>query len=542
MSNRWIPLWIILLASQVWADSVVVFNEIMYHPHSDDETEWIELHNQMGVDIDLSGWSLQDGVEFVIPAETIIPAGGYVLIASDVSALANQVPRDVALLGPFSGKLSNGGESILLVNNGGRLLNELDYDDKGPWPIAPDGTGVSLAKIDENTATDEPSNWTWSQQLGGTAGTQNFSDNCLPDRSVRFNEIAAADSDPFFIELTNCSCETQSLENLTLEIQGTTSTSYVISASNLDSHALTLVPVDDWAVLPIQDDVLLLWSQDSELLDVITVEDRCRGRKDLGDWMYPATPTPGHDNAFDLNEDIVINEIMYHALQQSVDSLGVDEDSLTWVELYHRGDATVDLTGWSFDRGIDFDFPTGTMIEPGDYLIVAKDSTYLSQQYPDLRILGDFGGRLSHSGEMLRLMDAYDNPVDIVHYCEGGSWPEVADGGGASLELIDPHANNEQGQAWAASNELNQTQWHSYQYRTVAATSSVGTDSLYRELIMGLLYAGEILIDDLEVIEDPNGTALSFLQNGDFETGADHWRLIGNHSTSEIINESRGSG
>jgi len=39
------------------SDSVVVFNEIMYHPNSDEaRLEWVELFNQMSVDVDLWTW------------------------------------------------------------------------------------------------------------------------------------------------------------------------------------------------------------------------------------------------------------------------------------------------------------------------------------------------------------------------------------------------------------------------------------------------------------------------------------------------------
>ena len=50
-------------------DSTVVFNEVMYNPPgpTDDALEWIELSNQMAVDMDLSGWRLDGGVEFKIP-------------------------------------------------------------------------------------------------------------------------------------------------------------------------------------------------------------------------------------------------------------------------------------------------------------------------------------------------------------------------------------------------------------------------------------------------------------------------------------------
>ena len=49
----------VVFASAVFVlgkDSVVVFNEIMYHPEDADGIEWIELHNQMSVDVELSGW------------------------------------------------------------------------------------------------------------------------------------------------------------------------------------------------------------------------------------------------------------------------------------------------------------------------------------------------------------------------------------------------------------------------------------------------------------------------------------------------------
>src|SRR5690349_1330711 len=60
-------------AATVRADSVVVFNEIMYHPASGEPlNEWVELHNQNAVDVDLSGWRLNNGVDFTFPNGTLI--------------------------------------------------------------------------------------------------------------------------------------------------------------------------------------------------------------------------------------------------------------------------------------------------------------------------------------------------------------------------------------------------------------------------------------------------------------------------------------
>ena len=59
-----------LLPFASFADSVVVFNEVMYHPvasQGEADGEWVELHNQMDVKVDLSGWSLQGGIDFSFP-------------------------------------------------------------------------------------------------------------------------------------------------------------------------------------------------------------------------------------------------------------------------------------------------------------------------------------------------------------------------------------------------------------------------------------------------------------------------------------------
>ena len=46
------------------ADSVVAFNEIMYHPDANNSSlEWVELYNQMSVDIELSNWRIEGGID-----------------------------------------------------------------------------------------------------------------------------------------------------------------------------------------------------------------------------------------------------------------------------------------------------------------------------------------------------------------------------------------------------------------------------------------------------------------------------------------------
>ena len=48
------------------ADSVVIFNEVQYHSAAGG-TEWIELRNLNGVNVDISGWRLSSAVDFRFP-------------------------------------------------------------------------------------------------------------------------------------------------------------------------------------------------------------------------------------------------------------------------------------------------------------------------------------------------------------------------------------------------------------------------------------------------------------------------------------------
>src|SRR5688572_29911086 len=156
------------------ADSAVVFNEIMYHPLTNEaQLEWVELQNQMSVDIDMSHWSLDGGVDFRFPAGTIIRAGSYLVVASSPATIA-AAAGITNVLGPLSNRLSNAGERLRLRNNDGRIIDEVTYGVEGDWPVAPDGAGPSLARLRANIRGAEPKNWSASARNGGTPGRENF--------------------------------------------------------------------------------------------------------------------------------------------------------------------------------------------------------------------------------------------------------------------------------------------------------------------------------------------------------------------------------
>jgi len=283
-------------------------------------------------------------------------------------------------------------------------------------------------------------------------------------------------------------------------------------------------------------DKIFLYPPDrTTVADGVEVRPEPRGR--LGDrWLYPIHPTPAAENQFQLHDEIAINEIMYHAGPIEQDDGTLLPSPEEWVELYNRGPDAVDLSGWQLQDATEFVFPEGTILPPGGYLVVARDWKAMKEAHPDIAVIGNLGRRLSNDGARLRLTDACGNPADEVRYFGKGRWPSVADGGRSSLELRDPRADNSAPEAWAPSDEARFSGWQVISYVGTAAPSPVGPDGQWQEFVMGLLDEGVVLVDDVSVLEDPDGAAKELIQNGTFDDGtASKWRLLGNHRHSQVI-------
>ena len=189
----------------------IVITEIMYHPYhpvpgaEDIRQEYIELFNRGSGPVNLSGWRISNGVDFVFPDVTL-GAGQYLVVAADVDIFKAMYPSVNNVIGGWVGRLSNKGEAIEILDDAGVQIDGVRYADEGDWAVRElgprdyghrgwfwnaghDGAGSSLELINVNMPNDYGQNWTASAANGGTPGAIN----------------SAADDDiaPFILETIN---------------------------------------------------------------------------------------------------------------------------------------------------------------------------------------------------------------------------------------------------------------------------------------------------------------------------------------------------
>jgi len=376
------------------------------------------------------------------------------------------------------------------------------------------------------------------------AGRDYFTTGPQSSLTLAFNEFSAATNTVFWLELINYGTNAIPLEGFAIVLDGPENlydATYVFPAGpSISAGGYRAVTNTTLGFHPVSGDRLyLLPPARDRVLDSVVVKNGARARSPdgTGPFLRPATASPGGANSFVFHNEIVINEILYdHKLLPATNNLPPLPSREKWVELHNKSASALDLTGWELDGGIGYHFSPGQTIPAGGYLVITDDAAALSARYPGRPIVGDFSGTLSGNSDRLVLRDPAGNPADEVRYFSGGRWPEYANGGGSSLELRDPNADNSKAEAWAASDESGKSSWQTFTYRSVAQGSPTpAPDTVWRDLVFGLQSAGECLIDDISVIESPTNGPIQFIANGNFESDLAGWRVLGTHNRSRVI-------
>ena len=530
--------------------TALAISEVMYHPAPRTDgrrLEFIELYNSNPFAEDLSGYRLTGDVDFTFPAGTSIAGLGRLVVAPEPADL-EAVYGITGVLGGFTDNLPNASGTIRLRKKSGALLLEVRYSDNPPWPVAADGAGHSLVLDRPTFGTESPHAWSASAFVGGSPGRPEPVSGAAEDH-VLINELLTHTDLPQvdFLELQNFSPFDADLSGCYLSDDPATNKFRFPDGTRLRPYEyLALDQTQLGFALQADGETVFLISADrTRVIDAVRFGGQANG---LSWGRFPAgarlfrelsQPTPGQPNAHPSHGPVVISEVMYHPISDDSD----DE----YVELHNRSTTAVDLSGWRFMEGIQFTFPSNTVLNAGEYLAVARNALRVATNHPAApaaRILGDFSGQLDNAGERITLArpdtllatngpaglvstNTYYIPVEDFTYGDGGRWGEWADGGGSSLELIDARADRDLAPNWTSSDESAKAPWTTIEVTGVldlGVPSVPAADALH---IM-LLDRGEAIVDGVEVLVG----GVNRVANGTFNTSVSGWTLAGTHRVS----------
>ena len=499
-------------AAEPLASSLRV-TEINYNPHvplvqfleqdvDNDEFEFVELANVGSQPIQLQGVRFAqtpaeagvEGIGFVFAAQMLAP-GERVVIVENTTAFRSRYGNAATIAagddgdggdrGEFAGGLGNGGELLTLVDGSGGIIQQFLYGDSGDWPGRPDGFGSSLEVLDAAGDYGSGENWRSSSEIGGSPGTAGLG----PDNRVVFNEVLSHTDPPDadMIELLNTTGSPVSIDNWSITDTAGDFLRYrisqpvplaaggyhVISASQFESELGGLSSYLGEELWLIETSPM---GKPIRFVDSVDFGATANGVS-LGRWpngpgrLFPmAQRTFGAANTGPLLPDVMISEIQYYAADP--DGAGpLTSDAMAYLEVYNRSPSAVDLTNWRVSGGIEFTFEAGTLIGPGETLVVVpflpsntSQRELFYQTYgvnASVRLVGPYKGQLSHAGENVQLEWPDEPPAeepdiipwileDRVKYDDDLPWPTTPDGKGDSLARTGAEAFGDFATSWTA--------------------------------------------------------------------------------------------
>ncbi|MBI5388535.1 MAG: lamin tail domain-containing protein [Verrucomicrobia bacterium] len=440
----------------------LIISEIMYRPPvlggvDGDEFEFLELKNIGQRTLDLSGLSFSAGLNFTFTNGTFLQPGQFFLLARNPARFTEKYPG-VVVNGAYSGRLDNNGETITLTHPYGSNIVSATYEDRAPWPVAPDGYGFSLVPD-----AGAPTGWRASSQAGGSPGA-NDAPSLVPH--VVVNEILTGSVPPAVdaIELYNPTTNEVALGGWFLTDSAGQPTKFRISDG-------TVLPAGGYVVFTetnfnptpgvgasfslssLGEEVYLFsgdaatnltgYSHGFAFGGAKSGETFGRHLNSVDEEQFPPqlTPSLGTNNAGPRVGPVVIYEINYHPLADGDEFLELLNLTANAVPLF---DPATPTNTWRLN-GLGYTFPTNvTLAANGLMLLVRSAPEVFRAKYAvpaEVPVLGPYPGALQQNGERLELqspdlLTTNGTPyfiVDAVRYNDKAPWPVIADGLGASL-------------------------------------------------------------------------------------------------------------
>ena len=143
-----------------------------------------------------------------------------------------------------------------------------------------------------------------------------------------------------------------------------------------------------------------------------------------------------------------ITEIHYNPLAEG----DISGTEFEFIELKNVGSSSLFLANVHFIQGIEYTFPTESVVSPNGFIVLASNSGMFQKRY-GFTPTGEYNQQLDNSGERLILVDGVGDTLLNVRYNDKAPWPEAADGSGYSIvaKNLNGFGNPDSANYWRAS-------------------------------------------------------------------------------------------
>lgn len=461
-----------------------------------EDFEFIELANSGTIEVELEGVRFEADNpfdEFVFGSHKL-EAGGRILLVRNKTAFEIRYGAGLPIVGNYTGKLSNKGETIRLLAADGAQIVNFQYDSTGSWPGRSDGKGSVLEIIDPAKSASDPANWHSSQAFLGTPGSS--SPTTIPP-GILVNEVLTHTDLPQVdtVELYNPTVQAVDLSGWWLSDSSANYMKFQIPAGTTiaaggyaafdESHFNPTPETPEehhFSFSSANGDEVHLLAGIAGKPHPIGFVDKVEFGAALNGISFGLVPNgspsgelfpntvrsiPGINSGPKFGP-VLISEILYNPDVAN----GQDFNDLEYLEVFNSGSTAVSLANWRIQGGVDYNFPAGTTLGPAQAMAVLSfnplnplntEKVMLFEKTYGVTVnaqfLGGYSGSLSNTGERLSLHMVDDPPLedprviphplhDEVRYDSNTPWVIVS-GTAKSINRLEPARYGNDSTSWS---------------------------------------------------------------------------------------------
>lgn len=142
----------------------ILINEVLFNPRTGG-VDFVEIYNNSEKAINLLNWTVGDKTEeqkIIAAQDFVLNPAEYLALTPDPSILIIDYPNgdaDQMLTMSSFPSLSDAEDSVILINNQGVVIDQMEYQDDYHFNLLDDDEGVSLERVSFEAESTNPDSW-----------------------------------------------------------------------------------------------------------------------------------------------------------------------------------------------------------------------------------------------------------------------------------------------------------------------------------------------------------------------------------------------